>query len=240
VAVLVADAVTRGALSFFPKEVWTGGETLGKGARRHVESSLHCTLMNSYGASEFLSIGWECSHGQMHANTDWLILEPIDERGRPTPVGEASHSTLLTNLANHTQPLIRYDLGDQITVHPDPCSCGVTLPVITVKGRRDDPLVMAGCDEQPVTLLPLALTTVLEDEAGVFDFQLCQRDERTLVLRLGLQGVQGADAVERCRKVLQTFAKVQGLGPIRVLIELAQNMPRGSSGKAQRIVAMPG
>lgn len=238
VAVLVADAATRGVLRFSPKEVWTGGETLGKGARHHVESALHCTLMNSYGASEFLSIGWECSHGQMHANTDWLILEPIDEKGGPVPDGVASHSTLLTNLANHTQPLIRYDLGDQITVHPEPCTCGVTLPVITVKGRRDDPLVMAGHDGQFVTLLPLALTTVLEDEAGVFDFQLCQRDERTLVLRLGLQGTQGVDAAERCHKVLLNFARTQGLEPISVLIELAHPAPRGNSGKAQRIVTM--
>jgi phenylacetate-coenzyme A ligase PaaK-like adenylate-forming protein len=174
----------------------------------------------------------------MHANTDWLILEPIDEKGWPVPAGVASHSTLLTNLANHTQPLIRYDLGDQITVHPDPCSCGVTLPVITVKGRRDDPLVMLGHDGECVTLLPLALTTVLEDEAGVFDFQLCQRDERTLVLRLGLQGRQGVEAAERCHKTLLNFAKKQGLAPIKVLIELAHPMPRGNSGKAQRIMGI--
>lgn len=238
VAVLIADAATRGVLRSSPKEVWTGGETLGNGARLHVESALRCTLMNSYGASEFLSIGWECSHGHMHANTDWLILEPIDEKGWPVPAGVASHSTLLTNLANHTQPLIRYDLGDQITVHPDPCSCGVTLPVITVKGRRDDPLVMLGHDGECVTLLPLALTTVLEDEAGVFDFQLCQRDERTLVLRLGLQGRQGVEAAERCHKTLLNFAKKQGLAPIKVLIELAHPMPRGNSGKAQRIMGI--
>lgn len=238
-AVLIADAAARGTVRFTPKEVWCGGETLSSSTRYRVESALDCTLLNSYGASEFLSIGWECRHGQMHANTDWLILEPIDERGRPTPPGEASHSTLLTNLANHTQPLIRYDLGDQITVHPDACSCGVTLPVITVKGRRDDALVMAGRDQQSVTLLPLALTTVLEDEAGVFDFQVCQRDERTLLLRLSSHGEKGDDAPERCRKALQNFARVQGLAPISVLIEVNQILPRGNSGKAQRVVAMP-
>ncbi|MDP2000394.1 MAG: phenylacetate--CoA ligase family protein [Rhodoferax sp.] len=237
-AVLIADAAARGALRCRPKEVWCGGETLSCSARHRVESALDCTLLNSYGASEFLSIGWECRHGQMHANTDWLILEPIDERGRPTPPGEASHSTLLTNLANHVQPLIRYDLGDQIMIHPDPCACGVTLPVITVKGRRDDPLIMDGRGAQVVTLLPLALTTVLEDEAGVFDFQLCQRDARTLVLRLSLFGAQGEDAADRCRKALLSFAEVQGLAPISILIELGQDLPRGNSGKAQRIVAM--
>ena len=64
--------------------------------------------------------------------------------GGPCPLTELSHSTLLTNLANHVQPLIRYDLGDQILLRRDPCACGSTLPVIEVQGRQDDALVMAG------------------------------------------------------------------------------------------------
>jgi phenylacetate-coenzyme A ligase PaaK-like adenylate-forming protein len=53
----------------------------------------------------------------MHVNADWVIWEPVDAQGHPTPLGGLSHSTLLTNLANHVQALIRYDVGDQITVH---------------------------------------------------------------------------------------------------------------------------
>ena len=64
----------------------------------------------------------------------------------------------ITNLANAVQPLIRYELGDHVTVHAEPCTCGSPLPVITVRGRQDDPLHMAGRDGGTVTLLPLALT----------------------------------------------------------------------------------
>jgi hypothetical protein len=113
--------------------------------------------------------------------------------------------------------------------------------VIKVKGRCDEPLVMAGLQGRPVTLLPLALTTVLEDDAGVFDFQLILRDDRTLLLRLGLQNEIGglADGVaERCRQVLLNFAHLQGLAPISVVVETEQAIPRGRSGKAKRIVAM--
>ncbi|MDO8450663.1 MAG: phenylacetate--CoA ligase family protein [Rhodoferax sp.] len=236
-AAVLADAACGGALHFLPKEVWTGGETLSVAVRRRVEQALGCSVRNSYGASEFMSIGWECSFGRMHANTDWVILEPVDERGLPMPAGQPSYSTLLTNLANHVQPLIRYDLGDQITVHHERCECGSSLPVIEVQGRRDDPLVMAGSNGHPVTLLPLALTTVLEDEAGVFDFHLRQRDDHTLVLRLEMHGPQAASVVTRCRAVLQDFAAAQGAVPIRVIAELGQVVPKGRSGKAQRVVA---
>jgi phenylacetate-CoA ligase len=239
VAALLAEEACRGSLAFRPKEIWTGGETLSVAVRQRVELALGCPVRNSYGASEFMSIGWECNHGQLHANTDWVILEPIDERGRLVPAGQPSSSTLLTNLANHVQPLIRYDLGDQVTVHQERCECGSSLPVIEVRGRRDDPLLMAGRDGQSVTLLPLALTTVLEDEAGVFDFQLRQRDDHTLVLRLELNGEPAETVVTRCRAALAHFAEVQGLAPLDVIAELGQAVPRGRSGKAQRIVACP-
>lgn len=236
-AALLADAAAQGALHFTPKEIWTGGETLSTAVRQHVQEGIGCVVRNSYGASEFMSIGWECGHGQMHANTDWLILEPIDAQGRPVPAGQPSHSTLLTNLGNFVQPLIRYDLGDQITVHAQRCECGSSLPVVEVQGRRDDSLVMAGQDGRPITLLPLALTTVLEEDAGVFDFQLRQQDDHTLVLRLHLHGTDAASSEARCRSALEQFALAQGLVGLRVLTELGQPVPRGRSGKPKRVVA---
>jgi len=236
-AALLADAAACGALHFAPKEVWTGGETLSASVRRRLELSLGCAVRNSYGASEFMSIAWECDQHRLHVNADWVILEPVDEQGQPMPAGEFSCTTLLTNLANLVQPLIRYDLGDRVKLHREACACGCTLPVIEVEGRQDDALVMAGRDGQPVTLLPLALTTVLEDQAGVFDFHVRQRDDRTLVLRLPMQGSDGVMAVARCRAVLKKFAFEQELKPIHVLGELGQAVPRGRSGKAKRIVA---
>jgi len=237
VAAMLADEASKGTLGIAPREFWTGGETLSASVRKRVEQVFGCAVRNSYGASEFMSIAWECGRGRLHTNADWVILEPVDERGCPMPAGERSYSTLLTNLANYVQPLIRYDLGDQLTVHTEPCACGCMLPVIEVLGRRDEALVMAGRDGRPVTLLPLALTTVLEDEAGVFDFYLRQRDDHTLLLGLGLQGADGEHALERCRLALGKFALAQELQPVRVIGELGQNVPRGRSGKAQRIVA---
>jgi phenylacetate-coenzyme A ligase PaaK-like adenylate-forming protein len=142
VAVLLADEARRGALRF--SHANSGPVAmLGPAVRRRIEQALGGTVRNSYGASEFLTMGWECGHGHMHLNADWLMLEPIDEHGCAVPPGQPSCSTLLTHLANTVQPLIRYDLGDQVTVFDAPCACGSSMPVIEVQGRRDDPVVMA-------------------------------------------------------------------------------------------------
>jgi phenylacetate-CoA ligase len=236
-AVLLAENAARGLLRVSPKEVWTGGEKLSVSARSLIGHAMGCAVRDSYGASEFLSIGWECVRGRMHANTDWVILEPIDERGHPVPPGQRSHSTLLTNLANHVQPLIRYELGDQLTMFSERCECGSSLPVIEVEGRSDDVLVMAGSKGQAVTLLPLALITILEDEAGVFDFQLRQRDGHTLTLTLDRDDPDVASAVVRCRAALTRFAISQAVARFRLVVELGKPAAVARSGKGCRIVS---
>lgn len=237
VAALLADEVRRGSLHIQPREIMTGGENLTSGVRQRVEDFLHATVRNNYGASEFLSIAWECAHGHLHVNADWVILEPVDERHRPVPLGEPSHSCLLTNLANMVQPLIRYDLSDQVTISPERCACGSPLPVIEVIGRTDDALTMKGKDGSNVTLLPLALTTVLEDRAGIFDFQLRQLDKSKIELNLPGNGVEDAAAWERGREALRAFAQSQGLAPIEITGKYGTTLIRGRSGKVQRIVA---
>lgn len=233
---LLADQARAGALHIQPDEIWTGGETLTDDVRQHIERTFGCRVRNSYGASEFLAIGWECAEGAMHANADWVILEPVDDRLRPVPPGEVSHTTLVTNLANHTQPLIRYDLGDRLRVLPGACACGSPLPVIEVQGRQDDPLVWRNAEGASVSWLPLAISTLLEEEAGVFDFQLHQHDAGTLHLRVGLDGDAARAALTRCHRSLTALARRDRLHGLRIVMQHGEPLVRGSSGKVQRMI----
>jgi phenylacetate-coenzyme A ligase PaaK-like adenylate-forming protein len=237
---LLADEARHGRLHIRPQEIWTGGETLSAPLRKHIEQAFGCPLRNSYGASEFLPIAWECGEGRLHVNADWVILEPVDEDFLPVALGQPSHTTLLTNLANHVQPLIRFDIGDRVVLDPEPCTCGSALPVIDVQGRRDDVLVVAGKHGEPVTLLPLALTTLLEDEAGVFDFQLQQLANGSWRLTLGAGAANSATAPERCQRVLADFAVAQGAVKPRITTRRVETLTLGRSGKLKRIISAPG
>ena len=235
-AALLADEAEAGRLRIRPRCVMMGGETLSHAVRERVARVFGASVRASYGTSEFLPIAWECAHGHLHVNEDWVLLEPVDEKHRPLPAGQRSHSVLLTNLANLAQPLIRYDLGDQLLFTGQRCGCGSALPVIELEGRRDDILrVAAKRKGQTVSLLPMALCTVVEEDCGVFDFQLQQRGPSTLVLRLPLTGEAADAAIARCRDALQQFALSQGAEPIEVLGEPGCEVPRGRSGKACRV-----
>src|SRR5215207_4889130 len=90
----------------------------------------------------------------MHVHADWVILEPVDEQFRPVLAGEPSATVLLTNLANHIQPVIRYDLGDSVLTSPERCPCGSRLTAVEVIGRTNEVLSFATAGGDTVDLLP--------------------------------------------------------------------------------------
>jgi len=235
-AVLLAEEQMAGRLDIAPREVWTGGETLTPCMRRMVQQAFSCTVVNSYGASEFLTIASDCSRGRLHLNSDWVILEPVDAEGRAVERGTSGATTLLTNLANHAQPLIRYDIGDRVAIAAEPCDCGSHLPVIDVQGRCDDILRVRGAHGSPVSVLPLALGTVLEEEAGLFDFQLLQRAPDRLELRSGLRGGDAEQALRRARTALAGFLARLGAQRVHIECHAGEPMRVGRSGKIPRVV----
>jgi phenylacetate-CoA ligase len=234
-ALLLAEEAAAGRLELRLREVWTGGEALGEGVRAMVSRQFDCPVLASYGASEFMALASQCRHGRMHLNSDWVLLEPVDERGRAVAPGRAGHTTLLTNLANHVQPLIRYDLGDRVRVHEQACPCGSALPAIDIEGRVDDALCLSGDGGRLVRLLPLALTTLIEDDVGWFDFQLVQRGPRSLLLTLA--GAGDPAAVGRARDVMRKHLRAQQAGAVRLEVRRGEATVRGRSGKLPRVVA---
>jgi phenylacetate-CoA ligase len=229
---VLSEEQRAGRLKIAPHAVWTGGETLTPATRRALGERFHAPVRDSYGASECFLIANECRCGHLHLNADWVILEPVDERGQAVPPGEFGATTLLTNLSNHVQPIIRYDLGDRVRFVPGACTCGSSLPVIDVEGRADDVLTLEDAQGHAVHLAPLALTTVLEDEAGVFDFQLAQRGPHALRL-----DVFGGASSKGAADALRGFLREQGLGSTRVQCHSdGHSAERGRSGKQRRVV----
>ena len=187
-------------------------------ARARIESAFGCPLRDSYAASEFLSLGFECPEGWLHVNADWVVLEPVDEDLRPVPPGETSHTALVTNLANRTQPVIRHDLGDRVTARPDPCPCGNPLPAIRVEGRQHDTLIFRDGDRE-VALLPMAMIIgLLGSVPGIGPgTQMVQTAEDVLSFRL--QFVEGADPVatwEVMESRVRSYLRSRGLPNVSV------------------------
>jgi phenylacetate-coenzyme A ligase PaaK-like adenylate-forming protein len=164
---LLADELVAGRLRVRPVIVELAGESVDADGRARIAWAFGgAALHDAYAASECMLMAYDCGQGWLHVNSDWVILEPVEADYSPTPPGQASHTVLLSNLANRIQPIIRYDLGDTVTARADPCPCGNPLPTIRVQGRRDDVLQLEASDGRTVRILPLAVGSVADGVAN--------------------------------------------------------------------------
>lgn len=85
-ALMLAHEAEHGRLHIHLHELWTGGETMSQCMRVRIERALQCRVRNSYGASEFLAMGWECALGHMHLNSDWVCLSRSTSTSARCPV----------------------------------------------------------------------------------------------------------------------------------------------------------
>lgn len=229
----LAERQRGGALRLRPAALWAGGEAFSGPERAFVEQAFGCPAGNDYGCSEALALAVECRCGHLHVHDDWVLLEPVDAEGRAVPAGVPSATVLLTNLANRVAPIIRYDLGDSISVLTGRCLCGSPRPAIAVRGRCDDTLRLRDAQGHAVPVSPLALVTMLEEQAGIYCFQLRQTGPSALALRLG------SDEAAAPRPVLALLARYlagRGLPDVRLRHERTPPQLQPHSGKLLRVV----
>ena len=235
---LLAEERIRGRLAIAPLLIWSGGEHLAPSQRAVIENAFGAPVMNEYGASECLSIAHECREGWMHLHEEWVVLEGVDRAGNPTPPGELSHDTLLTNLANWVQPVIRYQLGDRIVRASGACRCGSRLPAFRLEGRTEEPLAMRTARGKAVHLLPLALTTVVEEVAGAHRFQIAKVGPSQLALRFEASGGSAPSRSVRVKaaEALKAHLAAQSLANVRLVQDPAPPRIDRASGKLKSVV----
>jgi phenylacetate-CoA ligase len=233
---LLAEVQCAGRLNIRPILMVTAGEWLAPAARRRMETTFGCPVRSLYGATECMAIAGECEHGWLHLNADWVILEPVDDQNRPVPPGTASSSALLTNLANRVQPIIRYNLGDSITLPAQPCPCGLPLPAMSLEGRRDEILYLRGTSGAAVPILPMAAAAVVEETPGVERYQILQ--VAADALRIRLQEAPDGDRSEVWRAVagrLSDYLARQGLAPVRLELDAQRPCRDPETGKFRQV-----
>jgi phenylacetate-coenzyme A ligase PaaK-like adenylate-forming protein len=236
---VLATEQLSGRLRLRPVTVELGGESAGKDRRDRIAAAFgKDTVHDSYSASECLVMAFDCAQGWLHLNADWVILEPVEADYSPTPPGKPSHTVLLTNLANRVQPIVRYDLGDSVTARAEPCPCGNPLPAIRVEGRSDDVLRLEAPDGHGVSVLPLAVGSVLDETPGVLRSQLIQTGPASLTLRLDVvPGAAPHTVWDQALDRLADYLAAQGLPDVGILRAAAGPERSSSSGKFRQVIA---
>ncbi len=204
------------------RKVFTGGEVLDDSLRKRTREILGVEIVDNYGMTELFP-AWQCSTGSYHVNAEHVILELLDDEGRPVKPGELGR-VVATTLENYLAPLIRYDLNDYALAVEGNCSCGRTLPIIgRVVGRSMNLFRL----RNGKILLPWRLYDHLEGLDKVRQMQLVQRAFDHFIVRL-VRDEPLAPEVEASLK--KRLADSIGAG-VTVELERVREIPRTRRGK---------
>jgi phenylacetate-coenzyme A ligase PaaK-like adenylate-forming protein len=84
----------------------------------------------------------------------------VDKHDRPVPPGTPGHKMLLTNLVNHAQPLIRYELSDSVILAGGPNPLGLPYARIAAIDGRSDDIITLPAPRGLVAVYPFRLRAV--------------------------------------------------------------------------------
>jgi phenylacetate-coenzyme A ligase PaaK-like adenylate-forming protein len=224
------------------QQVTNNSEVLSERTRDRIRSAFGLHAINNYATGEcpFLTNGCRTDAGA-HVNADWAILEVVDADNRPVPDGTPGAKVLITNLANTVQPIVRYEIGDVVTMATEPCGCGNRLPrVERIEGRTADVFwIWDGTRYRSV--INCIFKNGFDYLHDVREWQAVQTGRNAVLVRLEPLPGTRLD-LARARAVLhRQLAMYDLVGLLDVTIEPADRLgPDPRTGKFRRIISLVG
>jgi phenylacetate-CoA ligase len=207
-----------------PDGVITSTDMLFPHQRALIERVFRAEVFNRYGCREVSVIAAECDeHRGLHINADRLIVELVDQGGKPVSPGEPGR-VVITDLFNYAMPFIRYSIDDVAIPGLEECPCGRRLPLMKeLVGRYAD--ILTTPEGQFVSAS--ALTTILSQIPGLRECQLVQKAVDWVQVNAVCYPDYGESSEMVFRKHLVKF-----FGPnMHITFNYVDDIPRTASGK---------
>jgi phenylacetate-CoA ligase len=206
--------------------------------RAYLAERFRARVSTNYYCNEVWAIAAECREGALHQFPDNVVLELVDDAGRPVPRGQRGH-VIVTSLHNFAQPFIRYRLGDLGAWDPDPgrCACGLDLPRLrALEGRDDDYLEYPDGRRVHPSKITVAVKSPCFEHPGlqIFrDYRITQDGPAHVRIQI-VAGRDHAELAACAGKARANLADLLG-EPFRVELEILPSLPRGSGGKRKLV-----
>ncbi|MCB0698398.1 MAG: AMP-binding protein [Chitinophagales bacterium] len=175
------------------------------GQKIHDEWPIH--MYSTYASTEMQTAFTECNAGVGgHQQPDLVILEILDDHGKPLPAGQYGE-VAITTLGVEGMPLIRYRTGDICTRIDSKCYCGRTASRLSpVLGRKQQMIKYKG-----TTIYPPAIFDILNELSYVKEYvvEAYTNELGTDELKIHVNTPLPADDCEaKLRPVLQSKIRV--------------------------------
>lgn len=158
------------------KAIFPTAETITQDIRDVLEQYFKTNLYNQYASSEGAPFILECKNKNLHLELQSGVFEVLDNHDKPTSKGKL----VVTAFHTHGTPLIRYEIGDEIELSNDVCTCGNNNPLVKqIIGRSSDYLY----SEETGKINLGNISNCLKGVSGIIKFQIQQNSlDNILVL----------------------------------------------------------
>ncbi|MDD3080040.1 MAG: phenylacetate--CoA ligase family protein [Paludibacter sp.] len=155
------------------KAVFPTAEKITTEIRAVIEQFFHTRVVDQYASSEGAPFIFECEHGNLHLDLLTGVFEVLDENNCPADSGRL----IVTSFTTHGTPLIRYDIGDGLTLSDEKCVCGNNNPVVKeIDGRINDFIYS---DETGKINLG-NISNCMKGVTGIEKFQIIQNEKNAI------------------------------------------------------------
>jgi phenylacetate-CoA ligase len=231
----LAEEQHAGRLAIRPARFVSTAEVLTDHVRLLAGGTWGARVFNGYGTTEAGMLGTECDLAAgVHIAEDMVVVESVDEAGRPVAPGTPGAKVLVTTLYDTPLPLIRYEISDIVAMQADPCPCGRPYQLLaSLDGRREDTLTLAAPDGGQLRLHAGRLRGPLDGVPGLRQYQLVQRSADSILARITVRdGFEPGDVAVGTRSViehqLRRFGARSGLFDVEVVDSIDR---RGAAAK---------
>jgi putative adenylate-forming enzyme len=234
---LLAQRHQQGELNIRPKLIYSYAEVLYPDVKLFLERSFGCRVLEIYQGSEGC-YAISCSEGSLHINEDIVKIELLDRDGILTKEGRPSFRMLVTDLHKRSQPIIRYEVNDIITLSRSRCRCGSNFRVIeSIQGRADDMLWGIRPDGSRHFIyqdyISRKIITLSDD---IDDFQVIQKTLTSIIVRLKLKKGDKTRLKTLVMKGLQSVFEQYDCKKPAVKVIFGDPIPNQNSNKLARII----
>ena len=204
-------------------------ETLYEEQRETIGAVFGCRVANGYGGRDAGFIAHECPQGSMHISAEDIVVEILDQQGRPVEPGKPGE-IVVTHMASADYPFVRYRTGDIGVLGTSGCPCGRGLPVLQeVQGRSTDFIVAA----DGTVMHGLALIYAIRGLPGIEQFKIVQHDRQHIEVLL--VAARSAPASNEAH-IREAFRLRLGR-EVETAIRYVDEVPREASGKYRYVVS---
>ena len=209
------------------KAIITSSEKLTQEMRETFAKAYNCKTFDSWSGVEACGLISECEYGSLHISPDAGIIEILDDDLQIVPANTLGN-VYCTGFLNYDQPLIRYAIGDSMSLSSETCSCKRAMPVIKeILGRVED--VVIGNDGREMVrfhavfngLETVAQAQVIQHEIGKILIKVCPTLKHVSINE---------------KDIIKSRIESQ-LGDIELIIKEVADIPLTANGKFKAVIS---